>query len=165
MTRNLARPLASPRHLARAMKGLCLAAGLIAGYSLTAPYAAAEVERWSVVCGRSACLADYQAAGLQILVAPERGSRRLRAILRVSHQAGPDAVVAMQLDSGWTTRLRTTGCNELFCQAAVDLEATDEVLDRFRKDLEGLAAYRVDGKTVVARFSLKGFSHALDQIQ
>lgn len=148
---------------------LCLAlgltAGLAAGSSLGVEPALGDVERWSVVCGQSACLADYQAPGLQILIAPERGSRRLRAILRVSHQAGPNAPIALQLDSGWKTSLRTSACNELFCQAAVSLEATDQVLARFRRDLQGVAAYRVAEKTVVARFSLKGFSNALNQIQ
>ncbi|NIA71782.1 hypothetical protein HBA54_24610 [Pelagibius litoralis] len=144
---------------------LGLAAGLTAGSSLTATSALGDVERWSVVCGQSACLADYQAPGLQILIAPERGSRRLRAILRVSHQVGANAPIALQLDSGWTTSLRTSACNDLFCQAAVSLEATDQVLARFRRDLQGVAAYRVAEKTVVARFSLKGFSNALNQIQ
>ena len=87
-----------PSRLARprgpfSLKTLLLAGGLLAagslGAGITAAPAQAEVERWTVVCGQSACLADYQAAGLQILIAPERGTRRLRAILRVSHKAGP----------------------------------------------------------------------------
>ncbi|HIC80253.1 MAG TPA: hypothetical protein EYP07_04710 [Kiloniellaceae bacterium] len=163
-----------PSRLARrrgpfSLRTLVLAGGLLAagslGTGITAAPAQAEVERWTVVCGESACLADYQAAGLQILIAPERGTRRLRAILRVSHKAGPDAPIALRLDSGWTAHLRTTACNHLFCQAAVGLEATDEVLARFRKDFEGMAAYRVGDQTVVARFSLKGFSNALNQLQ
>ena len=146
-------------------KRACLAGMLAAGTALTTAPAAAQAEQWNVVCGQSACLADYQAPGLQILIAPERGSRRLRAILRVSRNAGTNAPIAVQLDSGWTTRLQTNACNHLFCQAVISLEATDQVLARFRKDLEGIAAYRVADKTVVARFSLKGFSNALNQIQ
>ncbi len=148
-----------------ALKRACLAVTIAAGTALMAAPAAAEPEQWNVVCGQSACLADYQAPGLQILIAPERGSRRLRAILRISHQAGTNAPIAVQLDSGWKTRLLTNACNNLFCQAVISLEATDQVLARFRKDLEGVAAYRVADKTVVARFSLKGFSNALSQIQ
>ena len=147
------------------LAGLCLAAGLLAAASLPAGSAQAATERWTVVCGETACLADYQAPGLQILIAPERGSRRLRAIFRISHQAGANAPIAVQLDSGWKTSLITSACNHLFCQAAVKLEATDEVLQRFRHDLEGVAAYRVNDGTVVTRFSLKGFTHALSQIQ
>ena len=159
----------APRRGPFSLKTLLLAGGLLAagslGAGITAAPAQAEVERWTVVCGQSACLADYQAAGLQILIAPERGTRRLRAILRVSHKAGPDAPIALRLDSGWTAHLRTNACNDLFCQAVVGLEATDEVLARFRKDFEGMAAYRVGERTVMARFSLKGFSHALNQLQ
>lgn len=152
------------------------AAGMAAAITLAAigPAAAQDsgamttttYQDWEVRCqGESDCTAVHKANDAFIAVKRQPDSGQLVMSFIVSPKTTQGAPVGLRLDSGWNAQLSVAGCQEKFCEAPIDPAKTDRLVEQFKKETGGIAAYPVSGQVAIAKFSLMGFADAVSALE
>ena len=120
---------------------------------------------WRVDCPqKNACVAHFDAAGVQILIGRATPSSPVRMAFRLPAAAKAGNPVAMRLSSGWEAGLRVGGCKKDYCEAGVAEKSTDTALGEFRRGHDGIVAYQLDNRILIIPFSLAGFADAMKAV-
>ena len=120
---------------------------------------------WRVDCPqKNACVAHFDAAGVQILIGRAPPSSPVRMAFRLPAAAKAGNPVAMRLSSGWEAGLRVGGCKKDYCEAGVAEKSTDTALGEFRRGHDGIVAYQLDNRILIIPFSLAGFADAMKAV-
>jgi invasion protein IalB len=120
---------------------------------------------WRVDCPqKNACVAHFDAAGVQILIGRATPNAPVRMAFRLPAAAKTGTPVAMRLSSGWEAGLRVGGCKKEYCEAGVAEKSTDAALGEFRRGHDGIVAYQLDNRILIIPFSLAGFADAMKAV-
>ncbi len=155
-------------HGRRVLMALALAAACYVPPALAAPNPATQkkYESWTVTCqSKDVCIAHTETAGLQILVGKTSAESPVRIAMRVAKTAKRGDPAAIRLSDGWQAGARVGVCNENICEIAIAPDATDKTLTEFLKSQDGVVAYQIKGKILIASVSFAGFRKALDDVQ
>lgn len=145
------------------------ALALLTGSAVTTAHAETPTHKfqsWAVQCPqKNACIAYLEGAGVQILVGRSAPGQPVRMGLRVLPGAKSGQPAALRLSDGWQAGLKIGKCSEKFCEIAVAENSVDKAIGAFLKTKEGVLAYEVGGKILIAPFSLAGFQAALHEVR
>lgn len=120
---------------------------------------------WRVDCPQTnACVAHFDAAGVQILIGRASPNSALRMAFRLPAAAKQGTPIAMRLSTGWQAGLRIGGCKKEYCEAAVAMKATDTTVTELRRGSDGIVAYQLDNRILIIPFSLAGFADAMKAV-
>ncbi len=134
---------------------------------LALPASAADIrsmQDWNVTCEASTCTAHFDGTGVQMIVAPSGAGLR-RTTVRISPNSAQGEPVAIRLDSGWQAGLTVVGCDARACVARVAAERQAAIERAFAAAREGVVAYKVENRLVIAPISLMGFTAATDMVE
>lgn len=153
------------------IRTVCVLAALLIGAVGTAISADAatpvrKFENWSVQCfDKNVCIAYLEGSGVQILVGRTAADQPIRLGLRILPKAKTGQPASLRLESGWQAGLKIGKCSDKFCEVPVGESSTNLALDQFLKTREGVIAYQVGEKILIAPFSLAGFKAALKEVR
>lgn len=153
------------------IRTVCVLAALLIGAVGTAISADAatpvrKFENWSVQCfDKNVCIAYLEGTGVQILVGRTVASQPVRLGLRILPRAKTGQPASMRLQNGWEAGLKIGKCSDKFCEVPVGEASTNLALEQFQKTSEGVVAYQVGEKILIAPFSLAGFKAALKEVR
>jgi len=155
-------------HGRRVLMTLTLAASAYAPSALAAPNPMSQTkyENWSVTCqSRNVCIAHTETAGLQLLIGKPSADAPLRIAMRIAKTAKKGDAAAIRLSDGWQAGARIGACNENICEIAIAPASTDKTLNEFLKSRDGVVAYQMQGRILIASISFAGFKKALGDVQ
>ncbi|MGB5950224.1 MAG: hypothetical protein WBG82_12960 [Parvibaculum sp.] len=125
-----------------------------------------KFESWSVQClDKNVCIAYLEGSGVQILVGRTAAGQPIRLGLRILPKAKTGQPASLRLESGWQAGLKIGKCSDKFCEVPVGESSTNLALEQFLKTREGVIAYQVGEKILIAPFSLAGFKAALKEVR
>lgn len=120
---------------------------------------------WRVDCPqKNACVAHFDAAGIQILIGRVTPTSPVRMAFRLPAAIKTGAPVAVRLSTGWEAGLHVGGCKKEYCEAGVAEKSTDTAAGEFRRSQSGIVAYQIDNRILIIPFSLAGFADAMKAV-
>ena len=121
---------------------------------------------WQYVCNEDdRCFALLTSNNTRVAFAKDKGKKQVFGSIILPASVEPNSSVVIYLPNEVSLSLTVTTCSETFCEAIIDVQSTQIVIDNMKAVNSGILAYLNQSKISIAPISLKGFSEAVGKLK